>query len=263
MPGINKQTIIVNYDEADIATITINYPPVNSLTEEILMGLDDAFNTLKQQKEIRAVILTAEGNRAFVAGADLNVLSRRNPENIGSFLTSIHNVFNRIEIFPKPVICAINSHAIGNGCELAMVCDIRVASENATFLFPESKLGVVSAGGATQRLPRLIPQGRALYYLLTGAKMTAKEALTLGFVDFTAPPPDVLPLAREMACAIAANAPITVSAIKKLVKQCPNWPLEKTLEKELDYSIESFQTEDLYEGITAYLEKRIPVFKGR
>ncbi|NHM25772.1 enoyl-CoA hydratase/isomerase family protein [Desulfofundulus sp. TPOSR] len=263
MSNNNKQNVIIDYEEPHIATLTINHHPVNALTEEVLLALDQAFSELEQKKEIRAVILTAQGSRAFVAGADLNVLSRKNPREIRSFLRAIHDTFNRIETFPVPVICAINSHAVGNGCELAMVCDIRIASEEATFLFPECKLGVVSAGGATQRLQRLIPQGRALYYLLTSAKMTAQEAFELGFVDFIVPAQEVLPLARSIACSIAANAPLTVSAIKKLVKQGLCLPLHEALAKELEHSIGSFQTEDLFEGITAYLEKRVPAFKGR
>lgn len=227
------------------------------------MDLTEAFGALEQDREIRAVILTARGNRAFVAGADLNVLSRRNPAEVRPFLTLIHNTFRQIEFFPKPVICAINSHAIGNGCELAMMCDVRIASEEATFLFPECKLGVVSAGGATQRLPRLIPLGRALYYFFTGAKMTAREAARLGFVDFVVPPAEVMHAAREMARTIAANAPLAISAIKSLVKEGLSRSLHEGLEVELEQSIAMFQTEEPFEGITAYLEKRLPDFKGR
>jgi len=263
MPGNSTHTVIISNDEDFIATVTINNPPVNSLSEEVLVDLKAAFSTLDQKKDIRCVILTAEGSRSFISGADLNVLSRRNPENICTYLTNIHNLFVRIDHFPKPVICAINSHTIGNGCELAMVCDIRIASETATFYFPECKLGVVSAGGTTQRLPRLIPRGRALYYLFTGTRMTAREALELGFADFVTPPGEVLPLARKIARKIAENAPLTVASIKKLVKQGQNLPLQKALELELKHSLESFKTEDLFEGFTAYLEKRVPVFKGR
>ena len=211
MDARELKTVTVDYPESNIATVTIDRPPVNALTEAVLTHLTEAFGALEQDREIRAVILTARGNRAFVAGADLNVLSRRNPAEVRPFLTLIHNTFRQIEFFPKPVICAINSHAIGNGCELAMVCDIRVASEEATFLFPECKLGVVSAGGATQRLPRLIPLGRTLYYFFTGAKMTAREAARLGFVDFVVPPAEVMRAAREMARTIAANAPLAYS----------------------------------------------------
>lgn len=262
MHGNRPSTVFVNNDEDFIATVTINNPPVNSLTEEVLLDLEEAFGKLEQQKDVRCVILTAEGSRSFVSGADLNVLSRRKPEDICMYLTNIHNLFVRLDNFPKPVICAINSHTIGNGCELAMVCDIRITSEIATFYFPECNLGVVSAGGTTQRLPRLIPQGRALYYLFTGIRMTAREALELGFADFVTPPGEALLLARKIARKIAENAPLTVASIKKLVKQGQNLPLEKALELELKHSLESFKNEDLFEGFTAYLEKRVPVFKG-
>lgn len=257
------RTVSIDYSEAGLAVVTINSPPVNALSEEVIADLSTAFTVLEHAKGVRVVILTGHGSRAFVAGADLNVLSRKNPDSLSSFLTAIHNTFNRIEVFPKPVICAINSHTIGNGCELAMVCDIRIASEEATFLFPECRLGVVSAGGATQRLPRLIPLGRALYYFFTAAKISAREALEVGLIDFVVPAAELLPTARQMARAIAANAPQTISVIKKLIKGGLSMPINEALEMELEHCIAMFRTEEPIEGITAYLEKRIPVFRQR
>lgn len=259
MSGDSLRTVTIEYPEHAVALVTIDSPPVNALTEEVLSDLARAFDLLEQDG-VRSVILTGRGTRAFVAGADLNILSRRNPTDVRPFLTDIHKTFTRIESFPKPVICAINSHAIGNGCELAMVCDIRIATEDTTFVFPECRLGVVSAGGATQRLPRLVPLGRALYYFFTAAKITAREALEVGLVDFVVPRKELLPLAQRIARTIAANAPKTISAIKKLVKEGRNMPYQEALERELEESIAMFQTEEPFEGITAYLEKRIPLF---
>lgn len=262
MTDKNQKIVRIMYVEPGIATVVINYPPVNALTLEMLSELESAFNELKTNDDIRVIILTAEGKRAFVAGADVNALSIRDRKYIKMYLTQIHNVFNQIDDFPKPTICAINSHAAGNGCELAMVCDIRVANERARFIFPECRFGVVSAGGATQRLPRLIPQGRALYYLYTADAMSAQEGLRLGFVDFIKPVEDVYPTALEIAQKISNKALLTASAMKKLVKTGVEKSIAESLMEELEASIESSGTDDFFEGITAYLEKREPIFKG-
>lgn len=258
-----KQKIVtITYAEPGIATVVINSPPVNALTLEMLSELESVFNELETDDDIRVVILTAKGKRAFVAGVDINAISRREREQIKMYFTRIHNVFNRIDAFPKPTICAINSHAAGNGCELAMVCDIRVANESATFRFPECSFGVVSAGGATQRLPRLIPQGRALYYLYTTEEMSAQEGLRLGFIDFIKPAEEVYPAALQIACKISKKAHLTASVMKKLVKRGLEKPMVESLSEELAASIESSGTDDFFEGMTAYLEKREPIFKG-
>ncbi len=262
MADKNHKIVTITYGEPGVATVVINYPPVNALTLEMLSELERAFNEIELNDDIRAIILTAEGNRAFVAGADINALSIRQRKHIKMYLTQIHNVFNRIDAFPKPTICAINSHAAGNGCELAMVCDIRVANEEAKFIFPECRFGVVSAGGATQRLPRLIPQGRALYYLYTADAMSAQEGLRLGFVDFIRPAKDVYRTALEIARKISNKAQLTASAMKKLVKNGVEKPMIDSLMEELEASIESSGTDDFFEGMTAYLEKREPIFKG-
>lgn len=263
MPSKGREVVTVETFEPGIAAVVIDSPPVNALTPEMLADLKAVFTVLEMKEEIRVVILTSKGSRSFVAGADVNVLSRKKREAIGEFFTQIHDVFNFIDEFPKPTICAIKGHATGNGCELAMVCDIRIASEAAEFVFPECLFGVVSAGGATQRLPQLIPQGRALYYLYTADKMTAREALDLGFADFLKPADDVFDFALDMARNISLKAPLTASSIKRLVKGGKGLPMEEALKEELESSIESAGTADYYEGITAYLEKRDPNFKSR
>jgi len=256
------KTIHIERDNS-VAILVLDHPPVNAITEELLSDLENAFEQLKQQNDIRAVILTAGGTNSFVAGADVNVLSRKDFSSIKNYLTRIHTTFNKIENFPKPIICAINSHTAGNGCELAMVCDIRVANRNATFVFPECKLGVVSAGGTTRRLPRFISQGRALYYLFTTEKMTAQEAFELGFVDFLVAQDEVLSFSKVIARKIAANAPSTVSSIKMLVRKGQDLPSQEALKEELQQSLNSCKTDDFIEGFTAFLEKRTPVFKGQ
>jgi enoyl-CoA hydratase len=257
-----RKIVRVVYGEPGIATVIINSPPVNALTSEMLSELECAFDELETNDDVRAIILTAEGKRAFVAGADINALSIRERNHIKMYLTKIHNVFKRIDAFPKPTICAISSHATGSGCELAMVCDIRVANEHAKFIFPECRFGVVSAGGATQRLPRLIPKGRALYYLYTADAMSAQEGLQLGFVDFIRPAEEVYPAALEIARKISNKAALTVSTMKKLVKKGMEKQIAESLKEEIEASIESSGTDDFYEGMTAYLEKREPIFKG-
>ncbi|BBO74624.1 crotonase [Desulfosarcina widdelii] len=261
MRSYDLETVRVDENES-VATITIDNPPVNAITEKVLDDLQQAFEIVEDQENVRAVILTAQGSRSFVAGVDVNIFSRKDISGRRDFISKIHKTFRMIDHFPKPLICAINSHAAGNGCELTMVCDIRIANEEATFTFPECKFGVVSAGGTTQRLPRLIPQGKALYYLFTSEKMKAREAHELGLVDFIKPLEDLIPFAAKIAHKIAENSPITVSAVKKLVKQGRNLPMKVALQEELKQGIESCQTSDFLEGITAYLEKRVPIFKG-
>ena len=244
-----------------VAMITLNCPPVNAITEKVLEELVQLLDFLENKEQIRSVILTATGSRSFVAGIDVNVFSRKDSSGQRDFVSKIHHTFRKIDLFPKPLICAINSHAAGNGCELAMVCDIRIACEGASFTFPEGRFGVVSAGGTTQRLPRLIPQGKALYYLFTSEKMDAQEAYRLGFVDFVKTSQELIPFAQQVARKIAENSPATIATVKKLVKHGRNLPMDDALREELALGIESCRTSDFSEGITAYLEKRVPIFK--
>jgi len=244
-----------------IALLIIDRPPVNAINIQLLDELSQAFDELENDERVGVVILTGAGNRAFVAGADMNELSKMGVAGSSSFLRKIQETFNKIEDFPKPVICAINNRTIGNGCELAMVCDIRLSDEKATFLFPECNLGLVSAGGATQRLPRLISKGKAMYYFLTANSFSAREAEKIGFVDFVIENGELLNEAKNIAGQILKNAPTTLRLMKKAVNDGLKMTLKEGLEMEMDLSKMGFFTEDRVEGMTAFLEKRPAYFR--
>ena len=258
-----ETTAVLTSEQIDNTVVLyINSPPVNALNEQMLQDLEDNFDRLAVRDDVRAVIITARGDRAFVAGVDVNLLSRKELSYFEWFFSRVNKVLKKIDEFPKPLICALNSHAVGNGCELAMVCDIRVACPEVSFTFPECKFGVVSAGGATQRLPRLISKSQALYYMYTAEPMKAERAYALNLVDFIRPAGDVLNFSLSLAQKISANAPTTTRAVKQLVKQTSDKPLAQGLAEELSLCIDSTQTLDFYEGVTAYLDKREPLFKG-
>lgn len=244
-----------------VALLTIDRPPVNAINIQLLEELSRAFDELKKDEHVGVVILTGAGNKAFVAGADMNELSKMDTAGSSNFLCNIQETFNEIEDFPKPVICAINSTTIGNGCELAMVCDIRLAGEKATFLFPECDLGLVSAGGATQRLPRLVPKGKALFYFFTAKSFSSREAERIGFVDFVFKDEELLNEAKKMAKQILKNAPTTLKLVKKAVNDGLKKTLSEGLEIEMEMSRKGFFTEDRLEGMTAFLEKRPAYFR--
>lgn len=243
-----------------IAQVIIDRPPVNAIDTQLLDELSRTFYELEKDEHVGVVILTGAGDKAFVAGADMDELSKMSVDDSSNFLCKIQETFNQIEGFPKPVICAINNKTIGNGCELAMVCDIRLAGEKATFLFPECKLGLVSAGGATQRLPRLIPKGKALYYFFAAKSFSSREAEKIGFVDFVFKDGELFNEAKNIAKQILKNAPTTIRLMKKAVNDGLKMTLKEGLEMEMELCRMGFFTEDRVEGMTAFLEKRPAYF---
>lgn len=250
--------------EDGIMTVTINRPQVlNALNTETLKELRTAIQEAGQREEVKAVIITGAGEKSFVAGADiaqmrdLDVLEGRKMTMLGQ------DVFNEIENLDKPVIAAVNGYALGGGCELAMACDIRIASEKAKFGQPEVNLGIIPGFGGTQRLPRLIGKGRAKYYIFTGQMMTAQEAFNFGLVDMVVAPEELMRKAREIAKTIMAKAPVAVMMAKRAINKGLDMDLDSGIAYETEAYTTAFATRDRIEGMGAFVEKRKAQFQGK
>ncbi|HEX3913258.1 MAG TPA: enoyl-CoA hydratase-related protein [Steroidobacteraceae bacterium] len=246
------------------AVVTLNRPKVmNALNRALFAELDDAFVTLAGDSSVRAIILTGAGEKAFAAGADIGELASLSATDGQRLAQRGQAVFRRIETCGKPVIAAIQGFALGGGCELAMACTIRIASERARLGQPEVKLGLVPGYGGTQRLPRLVGKGAALKLLLTGDMVGAEEAFRIGLVDEVVPAEALIPRAETLARAIAQQAPLAVAACLRAVDGGYDLPLDAGLELEASLFGLTCATEDKAEGTQAFLEKRAPAWRGR
>ena len=246
-----------------IGYVTLNRPRVlNALNQVTLRELGVCFEQLAQDDQVRAVILTGSGEKAFAAGADINELSTQTPAGGKEFSLTGQAVMNRIENLGKPVIAAVNGYALGGGCELAMACTLRIASETARLGQPEVKLGIIPGYGGTQRLARLVGMGRALGLVLTGEPITAQEALRIGLVNEVVPPAELLPRCEALAGQILANGPVAVRLAMEAVHRGLNTPLGEGLFLEATLFGLCCATEDMKEGTRAFLEKRAPRFGG-
>lgn len=254
----------VNYVvEEGVAIVTINHPPANALDEKTTRELGEVFDELAKDEDAKIVILTAAREKIFVAGADISMFPEMGREEGEKFSLELQGVFNKIEGFEKVVICAINGMALGGGCELAMACDIRVASETARFGQPEVNLGVIPGAGGTQRLPRLVSKGKAKELIFTADMITASEAKEIGLVDRIAPKGEALGEARKIAKKIMGKGPIAIKYAKKAIDEGINMTLSEGLKLEAKLFGELFTTEDQKEGAKAFLEKREAQFKGK
>jgi len=249
---------------APLAVVTVNRPKVlNALNNQTVAELTDAFTELEANQSVHVVILTGAGDKAFVAGADINELKAYDVR--ASMDNSIRgqNLLNVIENSRQIVIAAVNGFALGGGCEIAMACDIRLASETARLGQPEVSLGIIPGYGGTQRLPRLVGRGKAKQLILTGDMIDAAEAHRIGLVDEVYPPEELMGAAKKMAAKIASKGPVAVATSKR----CINLGLDVDLRSGLEYECTQFgvifSTEDKDEGCGAFLEKRKPAFKGR
>lgn len=241
-----------------VEIITIDRPKaLNALNPEVLADLKAAFEAVDQET-IRCIVLTGEGDKSFVAGADIGSMSTMTKAEGEAFGKLGNDVFLMIEHFPIPVIAAVNGFALGGGNELAMSCDIRICSDNAVFGQPEVGLGITPGFGGTQRLARTIGVGKAKELLYTCAQVKAPEALALGLVNAVYPIDELLPAAEKMAAAIAANAPIAVRATKKAVNDGLQVDMDQAIVIEEKLFGSCFETEDQKNGMTAFLEKRKP-----
>jgi enoyl-CoA hydratase len=253
--------------EANVATITLNRPKVlNALNAAMLLELDEAFTTLAEDNTVRAILLTGAGGKAFAAGADIAELAQVDGDAGEQLARRGQRVFRRIETLGKPVIACINGFALGGGCELAMACTLRLASDTARLGQPEIKLGILPGYGGSQRLPRLVGQGAALKMILTGQMIDAAEALRIGLVDEVVPgdpETNLMPRARELATLLAAMPPLAVAASIEAVQRGADLPLDEALALEASIFGRLCKTEDKREGTTAFLEKRTPTWLGR
>ena len=264
----------IEFEYSDhIATVTINRPEArNAMNPEVFVRLYDAFHEIESNNDIRVAIITGTGDKAFCAGADLGRLiplmnGVRQPEDEwdnrwvnevnkqGTYLMGRDTV--------KPVIAAINGHAIAGGMELVQGTDIRISVPEAKFGVQEVKWALFPAGGSTVRLPRQIPYAKAMELLLTGDLITAEEALKCGFLNYVVEPAELMNKAMQIAEKLAANGPMAVQAIRKSAREVWGRPEEEALKLESTYSAPVFQTEDAIEGPKAFMEKRLPVYKGR
>jgi enoyl-CoA hydratase len=246
-----------------VVVLTINRPKVlNALNTQTIDELRRAVLDLKHDKLVRAVIITGAGEKAFVAGADINELAVQSPAQGREHALRGQHVFDLIENMGKPVVAAINGYALGGGCELAMACTVRLASEAARLGQPEINLGIIPGYGGTQRLARLVGKGVALELLLTGRQVTAQEAMHIGLVNRVVPPADLMAAAKRLATELSSKAPFAVQYIVEAVNRGLEQPLDKAqfLEATLFGLVAS--TKDMREGTAAFLEKRKPEFKG-
>ncbi len=255
-----KNVLVATKD--GITTVTINRPQaLNALDSTVLAELDDVFAKLAVDKATKAVIVTGAGEKAFVAGADLAAMSKMNSLEAREFSVLGHKVFNAIENLPKVVIAAVNGFALGGGCELAMACDIRIASETAKFGQPEVTYGIIPGFAGTQRLSRLVGKGIAKQYIYTGAMFGADEAYRIGLVNVVTKPEELIPTAEAMLGKIMKKSPLAVASAKDVI----NKGLEMTQDLAMDYEAQAFgvcfSTDDQKEGMGAFLEKRKPNFK--
>ena len=247
-----------------IARITFNRPNVlNALNRRTMDELGDCLKKVRADDAIRVVILTGAGEKAFIAGADINELSQQTPVNGREFTLYGQEIIHRLETLGKPAIAAINGFALGGGCELALACTLRIASRNAKLGQPEVKLGIIPGYGGSQRLPRLCGKGVAHELILTGEMITAEEALRVGLVNRVVEPGELLATAEAIAKKIIANAPLAVKYALEAVERGMEMPQEEGLYLEATLFGLCCATQDMREGTRAFLEKRPPKFEGR
>ncbi len=257
------ENIIVEKKNA-IAYVTVNRPKVlNALNGATMQELRAAFADVKEDRQIRVAILTGAGEKSFVAGADIGELQKNNPIEAKEYTHRGQAVLDLIENLGKPVIACINGFALGGGCELAMACTMRLASENAKLGQPEVKLGIIPGYGGTQRLPRLVGKGIAAQLLLTGEMISAQEAHRIGLVNEVLPANQLIPRAEAIAQAIIKNAPLAIQYCLEAVNHGMEMTLPEGLYLEATLFAVCCASEDKKEGTTAFLEKRPANFQGK
>ena len=245
-----------------IRVITINRPDkLNALNQNTLEELREAIQEVYDAKEVHGVVITGAGEKAFVAGADIQELSTLNEVNARKFAEHGQEIFNLIQNCQTPIIAAVNGFALGGGCELAMACHMRIASEDAKFGQPEVNLGIIPGYGGTQRLTQLVGKGKALELILTGTIISAQEALNLRLVNHVVPKADVVAKSIDILNTIAQKAPLAIGMVIDCVNAVFN-PEENGYQTEANSFARCCGSQDFLEGTSAFLEKRTPTFKG-
>ncbi|MBD3107962.1 enoyl-CoA hydratase [Bacillus sp. AGMB 02131] len=255
---------LVKYEiENRVATVTIDNPPMNVLSSQVTQELDGIFTELASNPAVGAVVLTGNGSRAFMAGADIKEFPQKMNATKAEKLernASVHEVLNKIADLPKPTIASLNGLALGGGCELSLTCDIRIAEEHVKIGLPEIKLGLFPGGGGTQRLPRIVGPSKAKELMFVGDPITAQQALELGLVNQVVPSGEGLAAAQALAGKIAQYSADALSFIKQAVNKGAEKDLETGLALERELFADVFETDNVKEGVRAFLEKRSPVF---
>ena len=256
--------ILFEIDASGVALVTINRPAkLNALSGAVMAELQESFGHIAEEGAIRAAIVTGAGEKAFVAGADIEELGGLSSAEARAFALRGQRVLRILETCGKPSVAAVNGFALGGGLELAMACTVRFASENARLGQPEVKLGIVPGYGGTQRLPRLVGRGRALEMLLSGDPVGAAEAHRIGLVNAVVPQPELLAASRAWLAKVLANAPLAVALVLEAVDAGLDSGLDQGLRFEAAAFGVSAATEDRREGTRAFLEKRRPAFAGK
>ena len=246
-----------------ISTLTINRPDKRNALNQATRGeILHALDSLQSSPDSRVLVVTGAGDKAFIAGADIGEFEGRTPLTQRESMKG-RWIFNAIEDFPKPVIAMINGFCLGGGMEFALACDIRIASENAKLGQPEINLGIIPGGGGTQRLTRLVGEGKSMELILTGDLIDAAQAKAIGLVNDVVPAAELRDRVIALACRIAEKSPIALRMAKEAVKAAARMNLREGLDRETDLFSLTFASEDKAEGVRAFLEKRKPDFKGR
>lgn len=259
-----SDTILKHIDEDGICTITLNRPDqLNAMNGELLDFLWHAFYEMAYEPDVRVVILTGAGEKAFCAGADLRERKTMSEIEVRKRIDDYGKCFHAIEALPKPVICAINGYAFGGGLEMALACDIRLMREDTKIGLTELKLGIIPGAGGTQRLPRLIGPARAKQLIFTGERMTGERALEMGVVNEVTAPDQVMTRAKALAQSMLASAPIALAQAKIAIDGGLQTDLRTGLLLESRAYAVTIPTEDRLEGLAAFAEKRKPNFQGK
>lgn len=260
---MNYQYIILEVKNK-IAWLTFNRPDkLNAVNLQVIEEVRQAFASFETDTNVGVVILTGAGEKAFVAGSDIGILATYDPAAAKNYSEVGNKVLSYIQNFPKPVIAAVNGFALGSGCEIAMACHIRIASDNAKFGQPEVNLGLIPGHGGTQRLARIVGIGKAMELTLTGNVIDANEAFRIGLVNKVLPLAELKSTTEALAQTILTKAPPAIALAIKALNSNLEMPLTNGLKYEAELFSECFKTEDMKEGTKAFLEKRKPVFKGK
>ena len=256
-------TFISTAVDDGVALVTIDNPPVNALSSALLEELELELDRLDNDEAVRVLVLTGAGERAFVAGADIKEFpALREVDDGNGPARRLHRVGHRLDVASTPSVAAIRGFCLGGGLELACACDLRICADDAKLGQPEIKLGLIPGGGGTQRLPRLIGPGRAMYLNLTGEPIDAETASAWGLVERVVPAADLVSAALELARTIASHSPFALAAVRELARTTRDLPLEEGLRREGDAFLRCIRSDDGGEGVAAFIEKRAPRFTG-
>ena len=247
-----------------VALVTIDNPPMNALSAALLDELEAEIDALDRDGDVRVIVVRGAGDRAFVAGADIKEFpALRESASEGGSARGIQRLGHRMDAADTPFVAAIHGYCLGGGLELAMCCDVRVCADDATLGQPEIQLGLIPGGGGTQRLPRLVGQGRAMFLNLTGDFVDAETAYAWGLVERVVPAAELEDVAVAIAGRIASRSPHAVAVLRELARTTRDLPLGEGLRREADGFVRCLRSEDGAEGVAAFIEKRPPVFSGR